>query len=214
MDAHIGGSKAPSHGGTSGACATLIGVAFTETQEQILDAAMQIIVRDGLEETSMRAVAEEADVSLGLLSYHFQGKENMVVAAFQRAADRLMEVTADHMEAAGDDPRARLQASLRSFFDDEFSGLDHHEILLAIWAVARTNDEVAVAELDLYERHAEVIRDAIRRADPSLDEDTVRERTTDVIAFQNGLWLNWTRWSNPVSLERGLARCEAIALGE
>ncbi|NCG37757.1 MAG: TetR family transcriptional regulator [Actinobacteria bacterium] len=188
-------------------------MAFTETQEQILDAAMQIIVRDGLEETSMRAVAEEAEVSLGLLSYHFEGKENLIVSAFRRAADRLMEITRELLDAAGDDPRARIQAGLRPFFDDELSDVGHLEIWLAMWAVARTNDDVALAEQDLYERHAEVLRDAIRSADESLPEDIVRQRTTDVIALQNGLWLNWTRWGNPESLERGLARCESIALG-
>jgi len=189
-------------------------VAFTETQEQILDAAMQIIVRDGLEETSMRAVAEEAEVSLGLLSYHFEGKENLIVSAFQRAAERLMEITQEMLDAAGDDPRARIQAGLRSFFADELTDIDHLEVWLAMWAVARTNEDVANAELELYERHAEVLRDAIRRADPSLPEEIVRTRTTDVIAVQNGLWLNWTRWGNPESLERGLALCEAIALGD
>lgn len=188
-------------------------MAFTETQEQILDATMQIIVRDGLEETSMRAVAEEAEVSLGLLSYHFEGKENLIVSAFQRAADRLMEITQELLDAAGDDPRARVQAGLRSFFDDELSDVDHLETWLAMWAVARTNDEVSLAALDLYERHAEVLRDAIRRNDASVPEEIVRQRTTDVIAFQNGLWLNWTRWGNRESLERGLTLCEAIAFG-
>jgi TetR/AcrR family transcriptional regulator, cholesterol catabolism regulator len=208
MDAHT-----RSHRATSTTCATLTNVAFTETQEQILDAAMQIIVRDGLEETSMRAVAEEAEVSLGLLGYHFEGKENLIVSAFQRAASRLMEITQELLDAAGDDPQARIQAGLRSFFDDELSDVDHLQIWLAMWAVARTNEDVALAEQDLYERHAEVLRDAIRRSDTSLPEEIVRQRTTDVIALQNGLWLNWTRWGNYESLERGLALCESIALG-
>ena len=84
---------------------------FSETQEQILDAAMDVIVRDGLDSTSMRAVAEEADVSLGLLSYHFEGKEKLVVAAFQRATERLMQLIDDRMAEAGDDPRCLLYTS-------------------------------------------------------------------------------------------------------
>ena len=127
---------------------------FSETQEQILDAAMDVIVRDGLDSTSMRAVAAEADVSLGLLSYHFEGKEKLVVAAFQRATERLMQLIDDRMAEAGDDPRARVKAALRSWFDPEFSDPHHLEMWLAIWAVSRTNDEVAVAERDLYDRCA------------------------------------------------------------
>ena len=30
--------------------------------------------------------------------------------------------------------------------------------------------------------------------------------------MQNGLWLNWARYADEVALERGLLRCEEIAL--
>ena len=186
-------------------------MSFSETQEQILDAAMEVIVRDGLDSTSMRAVAEEADVSLGLLSYHFDGKENLVVAAFQRAADQLIDHTSRRIDEAGTDPRERIRAALRSWFDPEFSDLEHLEIWTAIWAVGRTNDEVAAAERDLYERSADLLRDAISDGRPSLSPDAVSRRVTDVIALQNGLWINWNRWADLDALERGLARCEAIA---
>ena len=63
-----------------------------DTQEQILDAVQAVIVRDGVRGASMRQVAQQADVSLGLLSYHFDGKEQLVVAAFQRATERLMDL--------------------------------------------------------------------------------------------------------------------------
>jgi len=187
-------------------------VSLSETQEQILDAAVEVIVRDGLDSTSMRAVAEEADVSLGLLSYHFDGKENLVVAAFQRAADQLIEHTSNLIAEAGSDPRNRIRAALRSWFDPEFSDLEHLEIWAAIWAVGRTNDEVAAAERDLYERGADLLRDAISDAHPSLSPDAVSRRVTDVIALQNGLWINWNRWADREALERGLSRCETIAL--
>ena len=187
---------------------------FSETQEQILDAAMDVIVRDGLDSTSMRAVAEEADVSLGLLSYHFEGKEKLVVAAFQRATERLMQLIADRMAEVGDDPRARVKAALRSWFDPEFSDPQHLEMWLAIWAVSRTNDEVAAAERDLYDRCAAQLNAAIKDVDRSLSPDAVGRRTTDVLALQNGLWINWNRWADEAALERGLQLCESIAFGD
>lgn len=189
-------------------------MSLSDTQEQILDAAMQVIVRDGLDSTSMRAVAEEAEVSLGLLSYHFDGKEKLVVAAFRRAADRLTAHSAALIAEAGDDPRRQVRAALRAWFDPEFSDLEHLEIWITIWAVGRTNDDVAAAERDLYEQWADVLRDAISDAQPALSPDAVSHRVTDVVALQNGLWINWNRWGDREALERGLRRCEAIAFGE
>ena len=181
-------------------------MSFSETQEQILDATMQVIVRDGLDSTSMRAVAEEAEVSLGLLSYHFEGKEQLVVAAFQRATERWMDLIDAEMDAAGSDPR--------SWFDPSFSDAQHLEMWLAIWAVSRTNDDVAAVERDLYDRCAAQLGAAIADIDPSLSPDAASRRTTDVLAMQNGLWINWNRWGDDEALERGLRLCEAIAAGE
>lgn len=189
------------------------GVTLTDTQEQILDAAMDIIVRDGLEETSMRAVADEADVSLGLLSYHFDDKENLILAAFRRASERLIEVTEEHMAAAGVDPEQRVSAAVRAFIDPEFRDLDHFAIWLAIWAAARTNTEVADTERELHQRGVEQLLAAIRASCPQISAEEAQERTTDVMALQNGLWINYSRWGDEEALERGLARCEAIALG-
>jgi len=189
-------------------------VSFSETQEQILDATMQVIVREGLDSTSMRAVAEEAEVSLGLLSYHFDGKEQLIVAALQRATERLIALIGHEMASAGEDPRARLRAALRSWFGPSFSDAQHLEMWLAIWAVSRTNDEVAAVERDLYDRCAAQLGAVIADIDPRLSPDAASRRTTDVLALQNGLWINWNRWRDDDALERGLRLCEAIAAGE
>ena len=115
---------------------------------------------------------------------------------------------------SGSGSAARVRAALRAWFDPEFSDLEHLEIWIAIWAVGRTNDDVAAAERDLYEQCADLLRDAISDAQPALSPDSVSRRVTDVIALQNGLWINWNRWGDRDALERGLRRCEAIAFGE
>ena len=58
---------------------------------------------------------------------------------------------------------------------------------LAIWAVSRTNDEVAVAERDLDAPLAQLGNQGRR---PVAQPGCGRRRTTDVLALQNGLWIN------------------------
>lgn len=188
-------------------------MSFTESQEQILEATMQVIVRDGLDAASMRAVAEEAEVSLGLLSYHFDAKENLIVSAFKLGVDRLIEFTARQIDAAGPDPIDRVRAAVRSFFDAEFVSSEYLALWFAIWGVSRTNPEVAELERTLHTRYNQIIGATIQAASPDLTASKVGERITDLAALQNGLWLNWTRYEDQEALERGLARCEVIALG-
>jgi AcrR family transcriptional regulator len=54
---------------------------------RILDAASRIFGRDGYQGASMGAVAKEAGVSKGLLHYHFESKEHLLIEA-QRAVLR------------------------------------------------------------------------------------------------------------------------------
>ena len=87
-------------------------MALTDTQQQILDGALSCIARDGLDGTSLRNVAEEAEVSLGLLGYHFDDRETLLVAAFELATDRLLETSLASLEGVFD-PAERVEAFIR-----------------------------------------------------------------------------------------------------
>ena len=184
---------------------------MTDTQEQILDAAMSCIVRDGLDGASMRSVAREADVSLGLLSYHFDDKWSLIEAAFQLATERLYEATLESLDGIADADE-RVSAFIRGAFHGEFLEDDYLALRIALWAIARTDDDLATVEQGLYQRYAERLTVLIREARPGLTKRQASERTTAVIITQNGLWLDWARHHRRADLRRGLARCDEIAL--
>ncbi len=185
---------------------------LTDTQEQILDAAMSCIGRDGIDGASMRNVAREADVSLGLLSYHFDDKRSLIVAAFELSTSRLFDASVSSLlDVEGADDRVR--AYVRGAFHGEFLDPEYLALRLALWAISRTDPEIEVVERNLYERYAEQMAELIAAARPALPVREARNRATDVIVTQNGLWLNWARHGDRDDLERGLARCDEIALG-
>jgi AcrR family transcriptional regulator len=182
-----------------------------ETQQTILDAVQAVIVRDGVRGASMRQVAEEADVSLGLISYHFDDKETLIVAAFERATARLREASEQSIEHV-DDPEERVRAFLRSSFDEEFLDGDYLRLRISLWAVALTDPAIAAVDARFFEEYATALRGLITTARPELDEVEVRSRSVDAIALTNGIWLNWARYRNAGDLEIGLRRCEDIIL--
>jgi DNA-binding transcriptional regulator YbjK len=57
-------------------------------KSEIVDAALRIIGRDGIQGVSMRAVAAEASVPLGTASYYFSDKDELIEAAFLRHTQR------------------------------------------------------------------------------------------------------------------------------
>jgi AcrR family transcriptional regulator len=57
------------------------------TREHILQTAIRLFRDRGYEETTMRAIAEKADVSLGNAYYYFQSKEHLVQGLYRKTLD-------------------------------------------------------------------------------------------------------------------------------
>ncbi len=182
-----------------------------ETQDVILDAVQSVIVRDGVRGASMRQVASEADVSLGLLSYHFDDKESLIMAAFSRATSALLDASID-AAAKVDGADAKVMAFLRGSFAPEFLNSDYLRLRVSLWAVSLTDPELAKVDSSYYDQYASALNKIIAAARPSLSAVEVAVRTTDVIAYTNGLWLDWARFGKDETLERGLRRAEGMAL--
>ena len=188
-------------------------MATEESRRQILDAVQTVIVREGVRGATMRQVANEAGVSLGLLSYHFDGKDSLILAAFDQATTRLLDASIEAVDGDGNaDPAEQMRRFLRGSFTDEFLDGDYLRLRISLWAVALTDPAIAQIDGEFFERYAAELRTHIAAARPDLDAGAVAGRAIDVIAASNGVWLNWARFGNRVDLERGLQRCESIAL--
>ena len=60
-----------------------------QTQEaKILDAAYAVIAREGYTKTTLRQIAQEAQVAVSQISYHYENKEGLLLAVARRVANR------------------------------------------------------------------------------------------------------------------------------
>lgn len=99
----------------------------TERQEEILGCAAEIAIEQGLERITLRAVASRLGVRPGLITHYFPVAEDLVVAAFARAAvterERFFPVEGTpleriahfvhHVESGASLPLARLWLNAR-----------------------------------------------------------------------------------------------------
>lgn len=181
-------------------------MALTETQEVILDAALACFARAGVESTRLRDVAEEAEVSLGLLGYHFDDRQTLLVAAFELTTDRLLEKSLVALEGI-DTPVDRVEAFVRGAFDEGFLARDYLALRVSLWAIARTDELIGKTEEKHYRRYRTKMLQLLAEALPTASQEDLEDRATDIIVMQNGLWLNWARHRNRRDLDRGLQRC-------
>ncbi len=84
-----------------------------DLRARLLDVAATLFARAGIEATSLRAIASEAQVTPAMLHYYFGDKAGITGALIE---ERLLPAVAplrDHLEQAGDDPRALVEAFAR-----------------------------------------------------------------------------------------------------
>ncbi len=54
------------------------------TEQKILNAATELFLKKGVDRTSVRDIANKANINLALLNYYFRSKENLFITIFSR----------------------------------------------------------------------------------------------------------------------------------
>jgi AcrR family transcriptional regulator len=72
-----------------------------DMRARIVEAAREILARDGYEKASIREIAKQAGVARGLLHYYFETKEELLVAVAQAAAGDFGRKMAELRERVG-----------------------------------------------------------------------------------------------------------------
>lgn len=111
-----------------------------DRQARILEAVIHLLARHGISGVSMRAVAREAGVALGLVNYHYDDKTSLIRAALHRVADEDIATVAPDPSLAPDE---RLHVALHRVADSEFLTTDYLSLRLQLWALAQAHDDFA-----------------------------------------------------------------------
>ncbi|PJK28961.1 TetR family transcriptional regulator [Minwuia thermotolerans] len=80
----------------------------------ILNAALEVFVRDGFHGTSIRTIAKEAGVSIALIYYHFPSKEEILRTLMLKVTNDLRDELVAARAAAGPNPVDQMAALVRA----------------------------------------------------------------------------------------------------
>ncbi|MBE9375982.1 TetR/AcrR family transcriptional regulator [Saccharopolyspora sp. HNM0983] len=106
-------SPARSRGNDPGEAARAARAAWRS--RQLLDAAATLMEREGFQGVSMQALAEEAEVSVGLIYRYFGGKDELLLAVIVDVLDTISTRVPEAVAAAGDDPVEEVAAAFRAY---------------------------------------------------------------------------------------------------
>lgn len=129
-----------------------------QRRAQILRAVMASIAEDGLERTTMRAVARRAGVSTGTIAYYFQSKQEMMEAALLKASREFMACFEVQRSAQGAPPS--LDDLVETFLAPENAGAG---FLLEMVAAGLHNPRLRSVHQRMIEAGEADIEAALRR---------------------------------------------------
>jgi AcrR family transcriptional regulator len=182
-----------------------------DREERILDAVLSLLSQHGISGVSMRSVAREAGVALGLVGYYYTDKAGLIRAALLRIEQQDVELVKPDPSLS---PEERLRTALRRVVSPQFLTTDYLSLRLQLWSLAQAHEDYAEINTAAQQRYRAGLADLIKAARPDLPRRECTKRAADIDVIQNGLWLTALLGLDSASVKRSVARCEAIALAD
>lgn len=183
----------------------------SDRREALVDAAIESLKRWGHEGLSVRRIAAEAGVSIGLINHYFPSKDGLVAESYRTFSRRLAASFETAVEKAGSDAGARL----RAYFDAFFSSPNLDPQVLTAWVVYWSLVQVSPEMRAVHQEESGGYGDVLGR----LLADLARERglpppesdltVTGLVALLDGLWLKWCLDPESYRRKDAAALCEA-----
>jgi len=96
---------------------------------QLLDAAAQLFAERGFHATSMRDIAKAVGMLSGSIYYHFESKEEMLLAVYEDGLRRVTEIV-DEAVAEQSDPWKRLEAASAAHLRALIAHRDYTQVMI------------------------------------------------------------------------------------
>jgi TetR/AcrR family transcriptional regulator, transcriptional repressor of bet genes len=179
-----------------------------ETRRADLIAATQRLVAEGgPEAATVRAIAERAGVTAGLIRHYFQTKDELTRAAYRSLMDGMTAKGAEALESVGASPEERLAAFVAASLTPPV--LDGGAVVL--WAGYMHKVRGDAELLAVHEAAYTAYRDALESLIGALQRDTtpgqIRGEAIACNAVIDGLWIEGSL------LPRTFAKGEIVSLG-
>ncbi|MFL1492049.1 TetR family transcriptional regulator C-terminal domain-containing protein [Pseudomonas antarctica] len=178
---------------------------------KLVQATLTCLKRDGFQGASIRKISAEAGVSVGLISHHYSGKDELVAEAYRTITAQVMGLLREKMATAPPEPRERLSALFRGSFSPALLDPQLLDAWLVFWGAVKTAPAINQAHEQSYGEYRTIMRSAL--ADmaeeagwQAFDADLA---AIGLSALLDGLWLESGLNPGTFTPEQGIQICEA-----
>ena len=156
----------------------------------LIRAALEVVAREGIENTTIARICAGANVSSGLAAHYFENKEDLLAQAFARLLDDVSEATG-RAAARVEGPKAKLLAIYSTVFSDDVYSDVARSAYLTFWAASLTSPVLLEINRAAYLRFHAAIEGLFARAaaEAGVAIDA-RAAAIGLNGLSDGLWLD------------------------
>jgi AcrR family transcriptional regulator len=162
-------------------------------RQELIDATFRCLVELGVADTSVRTIAAEAGLSLGMVRHYFNSKDELLAATYRNMSDRLREQTQALLEATPDDPLSQLEAYINAGLQPPLLDRHYVRIRFLFFELTHTNPTVKQVHDEIYERFEAKLRALVKAvADMNGSNADCVMMSRVILTFLKGVWAEWT----------------------
>ncbi|WP_197275072.1 TetR/AcrR family transcriptional regulator [Luteipulveratus halotolerans] len=164
-----------------------------ERRQLLVEAAIRVMLRDGVAQATTRAIVAEADMQLGMFHYCFRSKgellEQVVEAITAHSLERVEEIG-----RGGGTVRDTLRSTMRAYWDHVLAHPDEHQLTYELTQYALRRPGLEDVARRQYEFYLQTLTRLLDEAGAAFGQEF--SVPTSVIArylitVLDGLTLNW-----------------------
>lgn len=162
-------------------------------RQELIDATFRCLVELGVADTSVRTIAAEAGLSLGMVRHYFNSKDELLAATYRNMSDKLREQTQALLEATPDDPLSQLEAYINAGLQPPLLDRHYVRIRFLFFELTHTNPTVKQVHDEIYERFEAKLRALVKAvADMNGSDADCVMMSRVILTFLKGVWAEWT----------------------
>ncbi|MGH9319523.1 MAG: TetR/AcrR family transcriptional regulator [Vicinamibacteria bacterium] len=180
-------------------------------RQQIVEIAIETIANQGFSQASLAEIAKKAGISKGVISYHFDGKEDLVEEILRSLLRKPAEFVKERVARAD-----TAAAKLRAYVEANFEFMKLHRVgyvaLVDLWGQRDSAGARDPLNADAYEpsRHylAHILEEGLRTGE--MREVPVMVTASLIQAAIDGVMLQWVLDERAIDLD--VARDEVVGM--
>ena len=166
-----------------------------ERRAQIAHGLYRCIAKRGYSNTSVRDIAQEADVGLGLITHHFRNKDeilhklaNHVAEQYRQSFDDLLK---EHLDGP---PRERLLLGIKFIFTDIAGDKDLVAVFSELLNLSRHDKKLRLSLKRLYKGYRDTVARLIKECvqGSNVSDEEIQKLATFLVSASEGASDQWS----------------------